>query len=56
MKKTNRKLQLKANTLRVLQNSELSQVAGARITFTCTMQPTNCLVEVNQDGGDNTDR
>ena len=54
MKKTNSKLQLKANTLRVLQDRDLSSVAGGRVTFLCTMQATACFgTQNNQGGGDN---
>jgi hypothetical protein len=40
MKKTNTKLQLKTNTIRVLQNDDLTKVVGGAPTVDCTNQPT----------------
>jgi hypothetical protein len=42
MKKTNSKLQLKTNTIRVLQGSELAQVAGGAPTANCTELGPTC--------------
>ena len=53
MKKTNSKLPLKINTLRVLQDRELSSVAGGMITYLCTRQEAGCFLQNNQGGGDN---
>jgi hypothetical protein len=40
MKKTNTKLQLKTNTIRVLQNDDLTKVVGGSPTVNCTNLPT----------------
>jgi hypothetical protein len=42
MKKTTTKLQLKKHTVRILQNSELKDVAGAAPTANCSQQATGC--------------
>jgi hypothetical protein len=42
MKKTNTKLQLKTNTIRVLQTDELTAVHGGAISVAPTNSPTNC--------------
>lgn len=42
MKKTNSKLQLKANTIRLLQGSELAQVNGGAPTNDCTQGGPTC--------------
>lgn len=41
MKKTSNKLQLKTNTIRVLQNQELSTVQGGAIREVALAAPTN---------------
>jgi hypothetical protein len=55
MKKTNTKLQLKTNTIRMLQTSELEQVNGGRITFGCSGQYTTCLAEAASHAGNHND-
>ena len=42
MKKTNTKLQLKTNTVRVLQDSQLKDVAGGAPTQDCSINQTGC--------------
>jgi hypothetical protein len=44
MKKTTTKLQLKKHTIRILQNNELKDVAGAAPTANCSQQATGCRV------------
>ncbi len=43
MKRTTTKLQLKKHTVRILQGSELADVAGAAPTATCSQQATGCF-------------
>jgi hypothetical protein len=42
MKKTNTKLQLKTNTIRMLQTADLEHVNGGRQTMGCTGAATGC--------------
>jgi hypothetical protein len=42
MKKTTTKLELKKNTVRILQGSELSEVAGGAPTALCTNEGQTC--------------
>jgi hypothetical protein len=55
MKKTNSKLQLKTNTLRVLQGSQLAQVNGGAPTAFCTEQGPGCSVHSQNCPGQHSD-
>ena len=42
MKKNKTKLELKTNTIRLLQDSHLKEVVGAGPTANCSIDPTAC--------------